>query len=237
MPRTTRPDARAGFSMLELLTVVAIIGIAAAMAVPSFNAMRDNGRLRGQMREIANVLQVARQRASTTGNNHIVYLSTNGGTDLCGNAFPVDTNTTGFPIPVVLIDDGPPGGGGNCCIDPGETIEVVMPLFNRNWGARAGLPQVTEDGGTGNHFVGSTFTRPAGGAQAHAVLFRPDGVPVALGPACTTGTMGTGAGGVYLRATNANQARDYAVVMTALGAVKIYAWDPSQAGGAGAWTN
>ena len=234
-PRPTRPGA--GFTMIEVLLVVAIIGIAAAMALPSFQAMRSNNRLMGQARDIANIFQVARQRAVTTGNNHIVYFSTNGGTDFCANGFPVDP-TTGFPMPAVLIDDGPPGPPSNCCIDANETIETVPANFGVLWGVQAGLPSVNEDGGGGVHTVGSTFNNP-GGAQAHAILFRPDGVPVALGAACATGGIGTGGGAIYLNnePASANGGRTYAVVLTPLGASKIYSWDASQNAGAGAWTN
>ena len=225
----------AGFSLLEMMVVVAIVGIAAALAVPSFTAMRSNSRVRAQVRDVGNLFQLARQRAVATGNNHVVLLASNGGTDSCGNAFPVDPTLLTADA-AVLIDDGPPGALSNCCIDAGEIVETVEPQLGLNWGVQAGVTAVGEDAGAGVHTVGSSFNLPGGG-QSHAVLFRPDGVPVALGPGCATGAVGSGGGGVYVNNANTNQGRDYAVVLTPLGSVKLYSWDWSLNAGVGAWTN
>ena len=59
--------------------------------------------------------------------------------------------------------------------------------------------------------------RPNGLTQSFALLFRADGIPVAVDPACNVGTTGTGTGGVYI--TNGN--RDYSVVVSPLGTVTV----------------
>ena len=143
-----RRTGRQGFTLLEMMTVLAIVGITAAMAIPRITEMQASGRLRGQARDVANLMQLARQRAIATGNNHVVYLASSvGSQDLCTNAVPVDP-TTGVATPVLLIDDGAPGG--NCCIDANEVIESLPAQQGVRWGVRAGLPQVPQDGGTGN---------------------------------------------------------------------------------------
>ena len=62
-----RKRARRGFTLLEMMTVLAIIGITAAMAIPQMRQAQANGRLRGLARDAANVFHLARQRAITTG--------------------------------------------------------------------------------------------------------------------------------------------------------------------------
>ncbi len=231
---------RQGYSLIEVMMVVSIIGITAAIATPHVRQMQANGRLRSQVREVANLLQVARQRVMTTGNNHVVYLATDLALqDLCANALPLDTRLR--PYAVTLIDDGDPmDPGANCCIDnPNEVVRAIEVQDRVRWGVRAGIPQVNpQDAGGGNHAVGNTFTLPGGG-QAHAVLFRPDGIPVSVAANCVAGDVGTGNGGIYI--TNNDPARtvgrSYSVVVTPLGAVKVYAWDETANAGVGAWTN
>lgn len=233
-----RKRARRGFTLLEMMTVLAIIGITAAMAIPQMRQAQANGRLRGLARDTANVFHLARQRAITTGNNHVVYFSSSAGPqDLCTNPFPLDP-TTGAAYPILLVDDGPPGPASNCCIDANEIVWQVPPQQGVRWGVTAGIPAFDDDGGTGNHTLGNTFTLPGGG-QAHAVLFRPDGVPVAVGAACASGQVGSGTGGVYVTNNQAPAAsgRNYSIVLSPLGGVKVYAWDQGMNGGVGAWTN
>lgn len=52
-----------GFSLIELLVVVAITLVVAAMAMPNIIAAIDNVKLRGAMSEVAGALQQARQRS------------------------------------------------------------------------------------------------------------------------------------------------------------------------------
>ena len=53
-----------GFTMIEMVIVIAIIGILASFAIPSASKMRTNMRLGGAAREIHSVLQQARLRAA-----------------------------------------------------------------------------------------------------------------------------------------------------------------------------
>lgn len=212
------PRRTHGLTILELMVAVAIAGIAAAMAVPSWLQFQQDQRVRTATREVANAMQFARVQAIATGNNHVVYFGMGPGTDACGNPLQ-DAN--GNPVPILVLDDGPPGAGTNCCIDVGDTVVFTSPgVQGVNWGTtRAGAPPAN-DTGAGALATGSTFTDP-NGAAARWVLFRPDGIPVAFTPACNRGEVGTGGGGVYV--TNGN--RDYGIVLSPLGANKVHRYD------------
>src|ERR1044071_672016 len=57
-----RPDA-AGFSLLELLIVVAIIAAMAAVSLPSIGRYIRNFRIKGASQQVATELNVARSKA------------------------------------------------------------------------------------------------------------------------------------------------------------------------------
>ena len=52
-----------GFTLVELVVTIAVIGVLAAMAAPSMTAMIENGRMQGQASELAAALQQARSEA------------------------------------------------------------------------------------------------------------------------------------------------------------------------------
>jgi prepilin-type N-terminal cleavage/methylation domain-containing protein len=220
-----------GFTIIELMIAVAIIGIVAAMAVPGWRQFQINQRVRDVTRAGANLVQTARSQAIATGNNHILYLAAGVGTDVCGNPL---VDAQGNPVPMLILDDGAPGPGTNCCIDGGERV-LTEPVFTRpgvmdnvNWGSTFAAAQAPLDSGGGDYTTGSTFT-DGNGIQTRWLMFRPDGVPVGFTAACVTGQIGSGAGGIYVT----NAARDYSVVVTPLGGTHVSGFER----GAGVWMN
>lgn len=230
-PRATakrKSHRRTGLTMIEIMVVVAIIGVLTALAAPQLQQFLANQRVKGAARSAADALLLARTEAIRTGNPHVVFFSpgTPAATDPGGTSLGDDPVTDGT-IPVAVLNDGTLAAP-NCRIDPGEPIERIAGALGVAWGsALSGGTRAPGDDTTGDPLDGVSFQDPSGN-EATWVLFRPDGVPVAFDNACTTGTLGSGNGAVYVT----NGRRDYAVVLTALGGVRVHAWEA----GAGQWT-
>jgi prepilin-type N-terminal cleavage/methylation domain-containing protein len=228
-----RPASRrrfAGFTTIEVMIVVAIIGVFAALAIPSWRAYQANLRLRAAARTVANAFSYARSHALATGNRHVVVFAVDplDPNDVQGN--PI-VNSQGVAVPVLVFEDND-GGAADCGYDAGEERLAENAVPGVNWGVTpappAGPPQSPEDTGGGDYTTGSSFTQPDG-SDAAWVSFGPDGIPVAFNAACNFGVTGTGAGAIYLT----NGARNYAIVLNPLGTSNVERFDPN----ADAWGN
>jgi type II secretory pathway pseudopilin PulG len=65
-----------GFTMLEMMIIVVIIGIAAALAVPTFFSAGPRLKARTEARNILNMVRLARSNAISDGAQYGVYLDT-----------------------------------------------------------------------------------------------------------------------------------------------------------------
>ena len=221
-----RNKSQHGFSLIEIMAVVAIVGVLAAIAIPGWRRMNDNIRLREAARTLAGALDYTRQQSILVERPHFLFFQTGLAVDQCANP---------IPAPVVVLDDT----NGNCCFDVGETFvtHFTDPALAATigWGASNAAAPVPEDPGAGAMATGGSFLTQLGAPTTH-VAFRPDGIPVVFDNTCTAGQIGTGGGGFYFTnaraGVNVVERRDLAVVLTPLGTSKVYQWDTAN----GVWT-
>jgi prepilin-type N-terminal cleavage/methylation domain-containing protein len=218
--------AGAGFTLFEIMVVVAIVGIFAVLAVPSWQKYQSNLQLRTAARSISNAFSFARSRAVASGNRYVVVFAVDPGNpnDVCGS--PI-VNEQGKEVPFLVFEDGAPAVA-NCCLDVGEQRLSDRALPGVSWGVTNAPGPAPSDVGGGDYLKGSSLSEPDG-SDAAWVVFGPDGIPVAFNVACNTGTTGTGAGAIYL--TNGD--RDYGIVLNPLGTSTVERFDPVQ----GVWEN
>jgi Tfp pilus assembly protein FimT len=91
-----RPAADAGYSMIELVVVVGLIIVMAAVAIPNIAGYMKTFKLRGATQEVSGELQVARNKAIVKNTNRGVAFAI-----LDANSYRIN----------VLDDDGIPATG------------------------------------------------------------------------------------------------------------------------------
>jgi type II secretion system protein H len=64
-----------GFSLVEVLVVIAILAVVLAIAAPNFTAYRDNTNLKEAARSISSDMQLAKQRAVSESRNYRINFS------------------------------------------------------------------------------------------------------------------------------------------------------------------
>lgn len=78
MGRCRRMRARRGFSLLEVIVVVIVIGVVAGVVVPNLGGSLETVRLNAAARRLSEALDYAHQRAVTTGRVHCLTIAGEG---------------------------------------------------------------------------------------------------------------------------------------------------------------
>jgi prepilin-type N-terminal cleavage/methylation domain-containing protein len=227
-----------GVTMAEVMVVVAIIGVLAAIARPQLQRTLENQRGKSAVRSVADAFQLARSESIRTGNNVLLIMIGATGASDPTPAELSKVNSVDITDPIVIVNDGP-AGTANCRIDAGEILHRLPAQRGVSWGTTstlAGTTPVPFDSGLGaaNLDQGSSFTDVSGSAANPAswVLFQPDGLPRLFTPqaggGCSAiGQPALGGGAIYLTTGT----RDFAAVLSPLGTVRAHIWNQAN----GSW--
>jgi prepilin-type N-terminal cleavage/methylation domain-containing protein len=117
-----------GVTLIELVIVMAIIGIMALFMTPSIGEWAALYRVKGAAKDIADTLQLARLKAISTGNQYRVQLNLNNGSDAESFALQVGPAWTTDGTAITL-----PRGVNIDRVDPGAIqAGTVDRTFNTN---------------------------------------------------------------------------------------------------------
>ncbi len=118
-------NTQRGFTILELMTVVALTAILLTVGVPSFRTLMFNNRITSQINQFSSSLALARSEAVKTNAQVVVCPSANGTT--CATGVDWDTGWITFVNRNDTSADPPqvePGGGDPCAA--GSTFDCVL---------------------------------------------------------------------------------------------------------------
>lgn len=144
-----------GFSLIEVLTVIAIIAIISTLSIPNYVGWMSKRRLQGAASEVQSVIQLAKMTAIKKNTNVVIAFN------------PGERSYTAF------VDDGGGGAGaGNHTMDNGERL-IRSAIFPSDIGLTTSFAghQLLFDGrGFSNAvFPGVTLTHPTLGSRIVAV--------------------------------------------------------------------
>lgn len=191
----------AGYSLIELLMVVGITTVVAAMAVPMMSNTIGNFRLSGDARSVTSAVSLAKLRAASDFSQARLYV------DLTARAFHVETLTKAVP-PVWVTE------GGTTTLSSGVTF---------GFGAIATPPTNTQT------VIGqaSACVTAAGVAIANTacILFNSRGIPV--DPSGAPPNVGAPTGNDALYVTDGTAV--YGLTLSATGLSKLFRTNISSA--------
>jgi prepilin-type N-terminal cleavage/methylation domain-containing protein len=209
-----RKSSERGFNLIELLVAIVILGIVAAMAIPTWQRMQKNARLNGDGHNLAETLSVAKLRAGANFTESRLFFYTGSGTQY----FRVDvwnpSVTSGAGTTACWVPDGKAVASltGTDCVTNTSTTGYET---NLSTGVTAGYSSLSTapsnfvttlaqssscmQGGTGPTTGGSAIS------STSCIIFNSRGFPSA-------------SGGLYIT----DGTRVYGIVSNSMGLIKTY---------------
>ncbi len=193
-----------GFTLVEILVVVIIIGVMASLAVPGIRALLPAYHLRSAAHELVSLMQLARMKAAATGHHCYVVFQPGG----FGNVYTcfLDRNDNGTG------DFEKEGASGPAYV--GNEYRLGSATFND---VAAGIPVIRLPAGI---TFGSSATRPIPGAASvpdDGITFNGKPPRLVFYPS-GRGKLGT----VYLQN---EKGAGYAISVSIVGRIFVRKWD------------
>jgi type IV fimbrial biogenesis protein FimT len=131
-PICRKPSAQRGFTLLEALVVIAIVGVLAAVGIPSFSHSMQRATVTAQAAAITNALRVARIEAVRRGRMVTICRTddANATPPICATT-PTGAGNLGWASGWIMFEDS---NGNRGTIDADETIIAVQQAFNGSGG-------------------------------------------------------------------------------------------------------
>jgi prepilin-type N-terminal cleavage/methylation domain-containing protein len=154
-----------GFTLLELMMVIALIGILSAMIIPEMKGTYGDALLRSTSRELVSVFSLASSRAISLGQTHRVRLEPDSGRYLVERRLPQSGRQSEFiPAKEML--------GGEGALDRRIAIEVRRPADPAADPGESGPEAGAGTGAPGPERSLAVEFYPDGTAQATELLLR-----------------------------------------------------------------
>ena len=157
-----------GFTLIEVIVVMAVIGIMATIAIPAISSWLPNYRLKAAARDLYSTMQKARMLAvKTNRDTAVIFVPATSKYELCDDWDSASTSCTGNieTFDLTLLPNGIGYGHGSATAPvpvgafPADEVSYISPVnvatFNSRGLGNAGYVYLDHQNNTSTYAVGS----------------------------------------------------------------------------------